>query len=140
MRYVMIQVGGSATSLAGEFNSAGEADAFANSHEIYGTPMLQDDYLAAPAQVATKLAALKELKGAALRGEANRRIGLVAPMFDLRAVAAAALLIKPSSREVLADQLIPYLTAYSAALIVIAALPNAAAVEAYDVVTAPSWP
>ena len=139
-RYVMVQTGGKGVSLAPKFPDAAAADAWAASKGIFGTPLTVAAYQAQPAQVSEAVEWARSQKVKALSQECNRRIQLISPLFDLRGAATLATLITPVGRTALGDGLVLYFDAWAVAKANITALTTLAAIEAYDVVVAPSWP
>lgn len=139
--YSIDEGGGQWFNLADEFDSALDAQTFATSIGHAGTAVLRSVYLAEPVIVAHALDDDKVLKILELTAEGDRRCLLVSPLFEsVLASMALGAAVKLSSLEMLGIDYVNVGTAYAAAVPVILALPNEAAVDAYNVATDPSWP
>jgi hypothetical protein len=139
MFWVMVQENGSAIPLVPEFDTAQEADAWANEREIYGTPLTVAAWEAGPYHQATLLRRTKRIKEKQLRQEAKTRAAAVHPLVD-QSIVFAMLLIKDAALTTKGLHVAAVGTAYIQALPVMRALTTPAQVEAYDVTTDPAWP
>ena len=139
-RYVM-QTGTTAVCLAPEFESAQEADTWANERGIFGTPITVTAWAATPTTQGVLLADAKRGKLEELNQEGDRRCALISPLFrSVDTARAIAVAIKPSSLSTEGANLTAVALAWANARTAILALPTLAAVDAYNVVTGPAWP
>lgn len=139
--YYMDQGGGIATFLVGDFASPAEADLFANSFGIFGTPVERSVWEASPTAQAASLDSVKKEKLSELRDEGNTRCLAVSLLFDdVLAAARISVTFKNDALKNDGKDLRDVGDAFNAAALVILALPDEASVLAYDVVNDPAWP
>lgn len=139
--WYMDQGDGTAIYLAGEHATAQDADLAANQLGIFGTPVEAGNWEASPTVQSVELQRAKLDKLEELKQEGDRRCTLVAPLFDdVAAMYRTVLTIKDNNFTNLGDDVADVANAWAAASVQVLALPTLAAVQAYNVVTDPSWP
>lgn len=139
--YYMDQGGGVATFLVGDFASPAEADLFANSFGIFGTPVERSVWEASPTAQSASLDSAKTEKLSELRDEGNARCLAVSLLFDdVLAAARLSVTIKNNSLENTGKDLRDVGDAFNAAAATIIAFIDINDVIAYDVVNDPAWP
>jgi len=138
-KFVMVQPDDSGIFLTPEFVDQAEAQTFATANGIGGTIQLDTVFALTPFSTDLELEQAKELKADELEVEGDRRAQLVDPHF-LSAQGGLILSLAVNATSPLGSDWAAVGVAFDAARIDIDALPNLAAVAAYDVVTDPSWP
>ena len=139
--YSIDEGGGEWFNLAAEYDTPLEAEIAAAAVGHPGVAVPRVAYLASPSQLSAELAGDIERKIGELTAEGNRRCVVVSPAFvSVKNGMATGLGIKASSLTAEGGAYVAVAQAYADAVPVIRALPNTAAVDAYDVVTDPAWP
>ncbi len=138
-KFVMVQGGGEGIFLVPEFPDAAAAQAFATDIGVGGVATAEAAFLLSPYSEGVDLEVAKENKQSELQAEGDRRSLLVDPHFT-NVEGGYILLLVVNAMTMLGNDWAAVAQAWDDARVVVDALPNVAAVDAYDVVTDPAWP
>lgn len=138
-QFTMVQGGGEGIHLVPDFADQAAAQTFATARGIGGAPVETPIFLAAPAQQSINLAGAKAIKESDLTIEGDRRSILIDEAFQ-SVLIGFGLQLSVNVLTALGTQWGAVAIAWDAARNDIEALPDLAAVAAYDVVTDPAWP
>lgn len=138
-QYTMVQPGGDPIHLIPEFDTEAEAQTFATSVGIGGAIETLATFNAGAYQAAVNLVFAKRQKLFSLKTEGERRSILVDAGFP-SVVSGYAASLAVNALTGLGSSWAAVGVAWNGGRIDIDALPNIAAVDAYDVVTDPAWP
>ena len=138
-RFVAVQGGGQAIHMPPDFADQAEAQAYMAGFDIPGLATLQSAWDITPLAVAVELEVAIEAKQRELVTEGDRRSVLVDVHYQ-SVLQGFVLGLTINAVTALGGQWVAVAVAWDDARQVVEALPDLAAVAAYDVVTDPAWP
>lgn len=138
-KYVMVQPDDSGIFLTPEFPDEPTAQAFATANGIGGTIMEEAAFFLTPYSEDLQEEQAREATQEELEAEGNRRSLLVDPHYE-SVLNGFVVGLSVNATTALGGQWVAVGVAWDDARLVVEALPNLAAILAYDVVTDPAWP